>query len=123
MTHSLAGLCVLGWYYYIVPRWKHELESIGYEISRLAVALFRQSDLVVNYWYLLVIIGPPTLMMDFLLTRWMAKQIGLRWAIVYAACVTLTLLCHIAYGQFLLHQAAVVLNEYVSIYGPAPTTY
>lgn len=41
--HTLAWLINLAWYYYIVPRWKQELESIGYELPALAKSFIMQS--------------------------------------------------------------------------------
>ena len=119
-THVLAGLFVFGWYYYIVPRWKHDLDSFGIQISNAAILLIGQSDLIVNYWYLLVFVGPTALVVDFLLTRWLGKQSGLRWACLWGVCVTMILLSNVAVGNHLLQQAEAQLIEHQSIHGPSP---
>ena len=119
-VHVLAGLFVIGWYYYIVPRWKYDLDSFGIQISQRAFWLLAQSDFIVNYWYLLVIVGPTALVCDFLVMRWMGKQIGLRWVVLWGVCVATILLANVAVGNHLLHQAKAQLIEHVSIHGPSP---
>ena len=119
-THVLAGLFVFGWYYWIVNRWKFDLDSFGIEISQPAIWLITQSDFIVNYWYLLVIVGPTALVCDFLVMRWMGKQIGLRWVVLWGVCVATILLANVAVGNHLLHQAKAQLIEHESIHGPSP---
>ena len=106
--HGFAGSFVFGWYYFtyyfIVPRLKQELDGVGHAISRPAILLIIQSDFLVNYWYLLLFVGPLALLFDFVVTRWIGKQIGLRWAICFGFCMTAVLLITVAWGQYLLHQ-------------------
>ena len=121
-AHVIAGLFVFGWYYYIVPRWKHDLDSFRIQVSQTGVWLIAQSDFIVNYWYLLVIVGPTALVFDFLVMRWMGKQIGLRWVVLWGVCVATILLTNVACGHYLLHQAKAQLIEHQSIHGPSPSS-
>ena len=119
-VHVLAGLFVFGWYYYIVPRWKYDLDSFGIQISQPAFWLLAQSDFIVNYWYLLVIVGPTALVCDFLVMRWMGKQIGLRLVVLWGVCLAIILLANVVGGYYVLHDAKARLIEHVSIHGPSP---
>ena len=79
--HFLAELFTLGWYYWIVPRIKYSLEQVGRQIPTDAIVVIKLSDLLVNYWYMLAVAGPAMLIVDFVITRWIARRLGLRVAI------------------------------------------
>lgn len=116
--HTLAWLINLTWYYYIVPRWKQELESIGYELPALAKSFIMQSDVVVNYWYVLIPIAPSALVLDFLVARWISRELGVRFGLLYGVCAIPLLLGIVVYGQFEFHHAREVLAGYVKLNGP-----
>lgn len=120
--HTLAWLINLAWYYCIVPRWKQELESIGYELPALATSFILQSDAVVNYWYILIPTAPPALILDFLVARWISRELGARFGLLYGACAVPLLLGIVVYGQFEFHNAREVLAGYVKLNGPASAT-
>jgi hypothetical protein len=119
LVHFLAGMAVVGWYYFVVPRWKQELEAFGSELTPAGILLIGQSDTLVNYWYLLLFVVPPLLAVDCRLTRWVGRQCGLRWGILWGICITVIFLINIGYGQSLLFQERARLIERVAIQGPA----
>lgn len=100
--HFAAGFLVFAWYYFIVPRIKYNIEQAGGEVSNVAIVAIRQSDFIVNYSYLLLFIGPLLLVIDFRIGRWIAKEMGLRWASAFSICITIILLINIAFGQYIL---------------------
>lgn len=120
--HTLAWLINLAWYYYVVPRWKQELESIGYELPALATSFIMQSDVVVCYLYVLIPIAPPALVLDFLVARWISRELGARFGLLYGMCAIPLLLGIVVYGQFEFHHAREVLAGYVKLNGPASAT-
>lgn len=96
VVHLLSGLLLVGWFYFLVPRFKHDFNDFGVEIPALAISIIRMSDLVVNYWYLLMPVTPVALILDFFVARWIAKQIGLRVAIAYGVSISLLFFANVA---------------------------
>lgn len=108
-AHFLAGLYVIGWYYFIVPRSKFEFEAMapllnGVKLSPSPLAVIMQSDVIVNYWYLLFLAGLPVLIADFLMMRWMAKPLGLSATLLCGLGITLLILLNYFYGNYVLTQ-------------------
>ncbi len=115
--HCLVSLAVFVWFYAYVPDWKRELNDLRTAIPKAAQFLLDQSDICVNYPYLLVLLLPPALIVDFRLTRWIGKQVGLRWACLCAACIAVSLLSHAAYGHYVLQQTLTQLTHELSLRG------
>ena len=101
----VAGSSTFGWYYDYVPRIKKILEDFRIEISPDAVLVIRQSDLLVNYGYVLCLVGPAALAINFLVIRWLTKELGLIAGIGFGICGTAIPLTYMAYGHYVLHSA------------------
>lgn len=105
-AHIFAGLFVIGWYYFLVPRRKFELDELAFRavsvISDLAIAVIMQSDVIVNYWYLPAIVGLPVVIADFLVMRWVAKQLGLSKAVLCGIGITMLILLNYVYGNYVI---------------------
>jgi type II secretory pathway component PulF len=104
VAHLLSGLVLVGWFYLLVPRFKHDFNDFGVEIPALAILIIRVGDVVVNYWYVLVPVTPVVLFLDFLVARWIAKQIGLRVAIAYGVSIALLFFANVAVSQYVLSE-------------------
>ena len=104
-THLLSGVVLAGWFYYFAPRFKHELDDLGIKISSLTISIIGMSDLIVNYWYLLVVISPVALIIDFLVVRWTAKQLGLRFAVAYGVSISMLFVANVAVSHYVLKEA------------------
>ena len=113
VIHSLSALVVFGWYYFGLPRWKHELDSVGIELSGAVILLIGQSDAIVNYWYVGLPLVPIAVICDFLTTRWIARQIGLRWACLGVACITAVLLANVVVGKYIVEQERVQIGKHI----------
>lgn len=61
--HFFVALIVCAYMMMVVPRYKMFADNFGAELSTAAVSAIRLSDLVVNYWYLMllavIIVGGP----------------------------------------------------------------
>lgn len=101
----LAGLISLGWYYFFVPRTKKILDDFGMEISQYAALVIRQSDLLVNYWYVALIVGIAALAIDFLVIHWLTKELGMVAAIAFGVCGAAIPLTYMGHGHYILHSA------------------
>jgi type II secretory pathway component PulF len=104
VAHLLSGMALVGWFYFLVPRFKHDFNDFGVEIPALTILIIRMSDMVVNYWYLLVPVSPVALILDFLVARWIGRQIGLRVAIAYGVSISLLLFAKVAVFQYVLSE-------------------
>jgi len=104
VIHALAILSSLRWYYCTAQQWKLEIEGIGIEVSQVVQLLIGQSDMIVNYWYLLVPVAPPFFVVDFMLMRWIARQVGLRRAAICGICIASIFVINMAFGQFILSE-------------------
>ncbi len=104
IAHLLSGLALVGWFYFLAPRFKRDFNDFGVLIPAMATSIIRMSDLVVDYWYLLMPVTPVNLILDFFLFRWIAKQIGLRVAIEGGVSITLLFLVNIAVFQYILSE-------------------
>lgn len=118
--HVAVAAIVFGWYYWFVPRWKHQLDDFGYEITSQARNLIHISDCVVFYWFLLTPLVPIVLCTDFVATRWLARQIGLRFASVVGLFIILLMLANLVIGQYYLIEAKDEILKLISIQGPSP---
>ena len=108
VAHFFAELFVIAWYYFIVPRRKFEVDHMAFlssaAVSPSAVGVIVQSDLIVNYWYFLVFMGPPFLIADFMMMRWMAKQLGLSTALLCGMGITALILWNYFHGNYVITQ-------------------
>lgn len=118
--HVAAAVIVFGWYYWTVPKWKHELHDYGYDFTSEAKYLIHFSDCVVNYWYLQVPVAAIVLYVDFVATRWLARQIGLRFASVVGLCILFLILANMVIGQYYLIEARDEILKLISIQGRSP---
>ncbi len=55
ILHAGAWLSIGALFYFVVPRYKAALEDFGVELPQAAITLISISDLVVNYFYILVV--------------------------------------------------------------------
>ena len=100
--HFLVFLVVGGWWYFIVPRVKQELDKPGAVVTSSHVFLIRQSDFFVNYWYLFVVAAPILLACDFLLIRYIGREYRLRAAIASGAIIAMLYLAYPLAGSYIL---------------------
>ena len=114
VVHLLSAVTLVGWNDYIVPYYKKLFEDFGFEISQATVFLIYQSDRVVIYWYALVPTLVAGLACDFLTTRWIAKQIGLRWACLGVACIAVVLLADVVVGKIVVDQEIIRLLVHIA---------
>jgi len=98
--HFLANIVVFGWYYFLAPRWKRELNDVGMEVGRTARHLIQQSDWIVNFWYMLVVLVPVALFVDFVLLKWMAKRWGVSRTVVFGVVVAGLILLQAVFAHF-----------------------
>lgn len=102
VAHLLSGLILTGWFYWIVPRFKYELDSYGVQVSASALSIIQMSDLIVNYWYILIPVVPIALVLDFLVAWWTSRAIGRRFAIAYGLTILLLFFANGAVCQYIL---------------------
>lgn len=105
VAHLFSGLILAGWFYWIVPRFKYELDSYGVQISAPVLSIIHLSDLIVNYWYVLVPVVPIALILDFLVAWWTAREIGRRFAIAYGLTILLLFFANGAVSLYILNEA------------------
>ncbi len=101
-VHFLVFLVVGGWWYFIVPRVKQELDKPGAVVTSSHVFLIQQSDFFVNYWYLFVVAAPILLACDFLLIRYIGREYRLRAAIASGAIIAMLYLAYPLAGSYIL---------------------
>ena len=115
-THTLSALIVIGWfcvlYAYRIPRWKFEHDRLGVDFSPSAIRLVVLFNVIVSYWYVLVLLSPVALICDFWLTGLIAKQIGLRWVCLSAACIAILLLANIAVWEYIAEHQRLLLHAH-----------
>jgi hypothetical protein len=104
-AHFFSAIVLFGWYYWIVPRWKFEFQDHGFEPTPQSFYVFAISDVVIVGLFLLIVIAPVTLILDFIATRWIARHVGLRWASLVGLSVVLLMLANIAIGHYILVDA------------------
>ena len=104
VAHLFSGLILAGWFYWIVPRFKYQLDSYGVQISAPVLSIIQFSDILVNYWYVLIPIVPVALILDFLVAWWTAREIGRRFAIAYGLAIMLLFFANGAISQYLLNE-------------------
>lgn len=100
--HFLTNLSVFGWYYWFAPRWKRAINDVGWDAARSAKLVIQQSDFIVNYWYLLVVFILPALVMDFLLMRWLATQLGPAKTLAVGVAIAALLLLQAIWSHYIL---------------------
>jgi hypothetical protein len=98
--HFFVGFVVVGWYCFVVPYLKQLFDSSPVSPAPATLIMITLSDLLVNYWYVLLFIVPIALKIDFSLMRWIGKEIGTTDAIRFAYCIALFVLFSIAFGQY-----------------------
>ena len=98
IAHALSSLIVALWLYWIVPRHKKQLDDFGTELSASAVFAISVSDLFVNYWYAFPVFVAAGLVVDFIMTGWMTRMLGRRWAVLTILAITITILSHAIIG-------------------------
>lgn len=111
ILHALAGLFVLSWYYFIAPRWKYEIDQAGFAISQNAMLLIQVSDLVVNYWYVIVLAGLVFLVIDYFLLEWLGREVGLSAAFLAMIVIAIVMLSHVVYTHFVFQQETANLRK------------
>ena len=104
VAHLFSGLILAGWFYWIVPRFKYQLDSYGVQISAPVLSIIQLSDILVNYWYVLIPVVPVALILDFLVAWWTAREIGRRFAIAYGLAIMLLFFANGAISQYLLNE-------------------
>lgn len=104
IMHSFAGIILAGWFYWIVPRAKWDFDQYGVLVPAPALSIIHISDLVVNYWYALILVAPVAVALDFLITWWITRQIGRRFAVSYGLAVLLLFMANLAISQNVLNQ-------------------
>ena len=102
VMHFLVFLVVSGWWYFIVPRVKQELDKPGAIVTSSKVYLIQQSDFFVNYWYAFVVAAPILLAADFLLIRYIGREYHLRAAIASGAIIAMLYLAYPLAGSYIL---------------------
>ena len=103
--HFAAGGLVLGWYYFVVPKLKSEADIFGSTIDQNTAMLIRQSDFVVNYWSLMLIVGLLALKYDFRVMQWGMRQRGLKWGLFVGGSIVTIFLVTVVFGQVIILQA------------------
>lgn len=111
VVHLFAGIFVFGWYYWIVPRWKYQLEQYGYQLTPEAVLLIQCSDIVILLGVLLVVLALPVLVIDFLWAHWMVRQSGMRITLAIATFIALIPLASFASGQYIMQRQMALLEQ------------
>ena len=110
-NHFTALMFVFGWYYWIVPRSKFQIDSMGVYPRDAALLLIQQSDLIVNYWHFLAMIGLLLLISDFVIMEWMSKQLGLTRTLLFAIFVAILILMNVAVGNHILSEEIARLQK------------
>ena len=100
-VHFLVFLVVGGWWYFIAPRFKEELDKSG-QVTSSQVFLIHQSDFFVNYWYVFVLAGPVLLAFDFLLIRYIGREFRLRAAVASGVIIAMIYLAYPLAGFYIL---------------------
>jgi hypothetical protein len=103
-AHLLSGLVLVGWLYLLGARFKHEFNEFGVWLPAFATAIIRISDLVVDYWYVLIPLSPVASILDFFAARLIAEQIGLRVATAMGVCISLLFLANVAVFHYILSE-------------------
>ncbi len=73
---------------------------MGMEVGRTAEYLIQQTDWIVNFWYMLVVLVPVALYVDFALLRWMAKRWGVSRTVLFGVVVAGLILLQAAFAHF-----------------------
>ena len=102
IVHAISALIVGLWLYWIVPRHKKQLDDLGTELSASAVFAINVSDLFVNYWYVFPVFVAAGLVVDFIMTDWLTRMLGRRWAVLTIVAITITILSHAIIGFVIL---------------------
>jgi uncharacterized protein YqgC (DUF456 family) len=111
MVHFIGGVFLFGWFYWIVPRIKWQVDQTGIPPTASVLLQIYQSDLIVNYWYVPAFFGIPFLIIDFLTIRWIAKQIGRSKACAVGLSLLLLILANFGYSYLVLKAEIARLNE------------
>jgi hypothetical protein len=119
-SHLFTAIILFGWYYWIVPRQKYELEGYGYNLTPQSYFVFGISDVIIVGVLVLVVIAPVTLIIDFITTRWIARHIGLRSASLFALSLVLLMLANMVIGHFILADAKAQVLKQIAVNGPSP---
>lgn len=104
VAHLLSAVVLVGWFFFLAPQFKHDLDVFGVEIPASATSIIRMSDMVVNYWYLLIPVAPIALFGDFVVTRWIAKQLGLLFALRLGVCISMLFFANVAVFHYVLSE-------------------
>ena len=83
LLHGGAWGSLAAVFYFVVPRYKNVLEDFGSELPRSAIMLISISDLVVNFFYILVLPFGLLLVFDYyLLTAIRSPVSRLAWGLI-----------------------------------------
>lgn len=105
LLHVFTGVVVFGWFYFIAPRYKWELDHLGAQLSSDVIFQIGLSDLLVNYWYLLGHLFVPVPIISFVFHAWLARRLGLRWACVSVIAVAIVILSNAVLSYSILRRA------------------
>lgn len=105
LLHSFSGVAVFGWFYFMVPRYKWELDQLGRQLSQGVILQISLSDLVVNYWYLFGVLSVPIPIVSFVTHAWLARRLGSRWACMSAIVVTVLIVSNFVMSFSILRSA------------------
>ena len=101
-VHFLVLLVVGGWWYFIAPRLKQALDQSGQVVTSSQIFLIRQSDFIVNYWYIFFIAAPVILVFDFQLVRFIGKEYRLRAAVAVGVVIAMLYLAYPVAASYIL---------------------
>lgn len=102
VIHLIVIAAAAGWYFLYLPQLKSQLSERGTNVSSAVIAAAWKLDLLINYWYLLVIPVAILIKMDLAAVRWIATMMGIRDLVAYTSAVTLLLLGYVAFEQYTL---------------------
>lgn len=105
LLHVFTGVVVFGWFYFIAPRYKWELDQLGRQLSQDVILQISLSDFIVNYAYLFAMLIVPIPIISFVTHAWLARRLGLRWACMSATAVAILILSNAVLSYSILRYA------------------
>jgi hypothetical protein len=94
IAHAGVGIGGIFYMYFIVPRFKRILEDFGTELDTSTKMLISISDMIVNYWYMLLPLWVAGMVLDAVAFATFHRVPESRYvARTFSALVTVGLLC------------------------------
>lgn len=99
-AHGVASSIVFGYFYWVVPRLKTLFDDFGVVVSPPVQLLINQSDMVMNYWYFIIVCVLIAMAVDFSLLRWLSQRIGMIRTLLSGFCLTVLIILQVVFAHY-----------------------